>query len=594
MSLVSPSTSAEAADRGDGARTAFPASAASVALGALILFGTCGQQQAATIAAASASRADVAAALAVADHGDTVVIPKGTATWTMSVIVNKAITLKGAGVGETIIVEQLSTDIPMIAFETAAGKAYRVTGIEFHNGTRTTRFNAGIINLEGSSSAVRVDHCKFYELRNISVRFGGYVRGVVDHNQFTADDNTQLIYIWHQSWAGGVWGDKSWSEEIDWGGADAVYIEDNTFVGNDESAGVTDTYGGARLVCRYNHLANGTIASHGTGDGAGRNRGPSQWEIYGNTWSTSPSTSKNAAHIRGGSVRFFLNTINGHTKGLTYHHYRLFSTKGKFGNADGVNAFDIPDLSDGASTPGGAGDGVFASGLAGAGSADLSLVVPGAGWTPGQWVGYIVRVPVASAHPEGIFSSVVTANTSDRITVEASHQPPIEKPFVAGEAFELRRILLALDMIGAGRCDLLTDTSVDPTPVNLNQTREPCYAFLNTINGARHLPTAQAGIVENYHYFNQANAFNGTSGVGVGTFAQMNAITPTLLYVGFWVTDQGEWNSTNGATPDGRLYVWDGNSWELKYTPYAYPHPLVDGSAEPPRAPSNLRVVGNP
>jgi len=82
----------------------------------------------------------------------------------------------------------------------------------------------------------------------------------------------------------------------------------------------------------------------------------------------------------------------------------------------------------------------------------------------------------------------------------------------------------------------------------------------------------------NRDYFEEpSGTFNGTAGVGIGTAAQMNAITPTTTGVGYWVTDEGEWNSTNGATADGRLYRWSGSAWVLNYTPYTYPHPLQSG-----------------
>lgn len=67
--------------------------------------------------------------------------------------------------------------------------------------------------------------------------------------------------------------------------------------------------------------------------------------------------------------------------------------------------------------------------------------------------------------------------------------------------------------------------------------------------------------------------FDGSSGVGIGTRVAMDAIKPTRAKVGFWVTDEGEWNAKNPG-PDGRLYIWNGKAWTLKYTPYAYPHPL--------------------
>lgn len=92
-------------------------------------------------------------------------------------------------------------------------------------------------------------------------------------------------------------------------------------------------------------------------------------------------------------------------------------------------------------------------------------------------------------------------------------------------------------------------------------------------------------------YFKQTvgTTFDGSSGVGVGTKAQMLAITGKKVGVGFWVTDEGEWNSLHNG-PDGQLYVWNGTSWVFKYKPYTYPNPMATGSAPtpvPPPAPSN-------
>ena len=93
-------------------------------------------------------------------------------------------------------------------------------------------------------------------------------------------------------------------------------------------------------------------------------------------------------------------------------------------------------------------------------------------------------------------------------------------------------------------------------------------------------------------YFSQdvlTNAFDGSSGVGIGTFAQMNAITPTQTGVGYWVTDQGNWDA-NLPGASGQLYVWNGSAWAVKYVPYAYPHPLRTGVVALP-APQHLRRV---
>ncbi len=132
---------------------------------------------------------------------------------------------------------------------------------------------------------------------------------------------------------------------------------------------------------------------------------------------------------------------------------------------------------------------------------------------------------------------------------------------------------------------------------------EPFYLFGNRVGVSNWAASNilwgrnMAGVIDpNRDYFDYAPAFNGTGGVGIGTAAQMNAITPTLTKVGFWVTDEGEWNSTNGAIPDGRLYVWNGSAWVLKYTPYTYPHPLrgvlpYDSTYRPKTRAARMRII---
>ncbi|HEU0046994.1 MAG TPA: hypothetical protein VFQ43_05230, partial [Nitrososphaera sp.] len=83
--------------------------------------------EATTVNANSASLSDVAAAIASAADGDTVTIPDGTATWTRTLQVRKAITLQGAGVGVTIIKDSVQKG-RLIDWTLAAGKASRLTG----------------------------------------------------------------------------------------------------------------------------------------------------------------------------------------------------------------------------------------------------------------------------------------------------------------------------------------------------------------------------------------------------------------------------------------------------------------------------------
>lgn len=95
--------------------------------------------------------------------------------------------------------------------------------------------------------------------------------------------------------------------------------------------------------------------------------------------------------------------------------------------------------------------------------------------------------------------------------------------------------------------------------------------------------TVQDLIAADRDYFKhtQGATFDGSTGVGIGTRAQMDAITPSNTGVGFWVTDEGDWDTTLPAGTSGQLYAWSGSAWVLKYVPYVYPHPLRGAVSAP-------------
>jgi len=137
------------------------------------------------------------------------------------------------------------------------------------------------------------------------------------------------------------------------------------------------------------------------------------------------------------------------------------------------------------------------------------------------------------------------------------------------------------DQIGVGK---------DP----LAAASEPLYAWHNLSSGTNWSVTNEmwgtpmSGLINpDRDYFDTATSFNGSSGVGRGTKAQMLAITPSKKGVGYWVTDEGSWRTGYSGT-SGQLYTWTGSAWALKYTPYAYPHPLRTGATV---APSNATTT---
>ena len=93
----------------------------------------------------------------------------------------------------------------------------------------------------------------------------------------------------------------------------------------------------------------------------------------------------------------------------------------------------------------------------------------------------------------------------------------------------------------------------------------------------------------------QSSPFNGTTGTGYGALANRPATcTP---HVGYWATDQGNWNGS-GSGGQGELYICTAaNTWTMSYEPYTYPHPLTaggtTGTGPAPNAPTDLTATVN-
>jgi hypothetical protein len=271
--------------------------------------------RAATWNAASVSQSDVAAAIASAAAGDTVQIPAGTATWSGSVTVNKAITVAGAGTN--------STQISGAGFVLKPGvdKLTRLTGIHFYQSSWTPQY---IVNCVGNCKQFRIDHCKFsrgFHVLNFNPNGGtgatGPAFGVVDHNTFY-NPNVAVFVVDVENGDGQTWGSQAWARPLTPGTTNSVVIEDNVFFTDNEINGSNNNqmlYGfcGGRATFRHNiHTATGSygitsIDAHGEYAAASGLASTVMFEVYSNTFNI--NSIEQIFTLRGGRHIWFDNKI---------------------------------------------------------------------------------------------------------------------------------------------------------------------------------------------------------------------------------------------------------------------------------------------
>lgn len=271
--------------------------------------------QAAVIAAASCSRANVGTAVTSAADGDTVLIPAGTCSWTTELDITKGITLMGSGMDQTILQDNVpktgSNTSSLLGFNVAAPRTFRLTALTIQGAaTDPNIWNKGHVKLDGSSKTFRVDHLKVTNQQTSAIVIDGDLWGVIDHSVFSGSFKYG-IKVMHTKWGGQDFGDGSWSEQLYWGTEKAVYIEDCDFTELDPgfSSSALDGLDGARVVFRYNTLHNQNGTEHGADSGQ-RERGFRSLELYNNTYIFNRAVAF-IQWIRGGTGVVFNNTVTG-------------------------------------------------------------------------------------------------------------------------------------------------------------------------------------------------------------------------------------------------------------------------------------------
>jgi len=586
-----------------------------------------------TFTAASCSQSAVNAIINGPTHtavnGDTINIPAGSCTWTSGITVPNGIGISiiGAGQGVTTITDQLSSGNLFSMAPIYGNATSRISSMTLKPFLPRSGYGSPI-NVIGACTSggcpnLRIDHLTAPSswagigISDDTFAIVSNMFGVADHNMVGdvpgGGNGVDFINVSHGSWQGvGGWGDNSWASPDTFGTAQAFYLENNTFnyaFGTDaDSAG--SSFGGGRYVCRFNTFNNVTTAgaciNHGT-DTTGRTRGARQVEDYDNTGTCSNSTqgcselwgSRSAVGIVFGNT--FTNSGGGFLTGYaSLDAQRRWRPDTPWGACDGTSPWDKNDGT------------IYSSGTIGSvltvGSNYIITDITKS-WTTNQMA--VVGNPYSLVDVTKSFGYEIGASTLNSLTTSNTGSYFGVNVPTAGDSYQIQRSTVCMDQPARGAGLLVTGPSNGLNPVlastgspgSVNEALDPWYEMNDSgpVTLQRTIGSTTLSIIANRDFYsesiNQAaqtsptSPFDGTSGTGHGTLA--NRPTTCTTSVGYWATDQGNWNQS-GSGGQGELFVCTApNTWTLHYTPYSYPHPLIAGgtggsSVNPP---TNLAVI---
>jgi hypothetical protein len=308
----------------------------------LAVSATVSTPEAATIAARSCNATDVQRAVISAQEGDTVAMPAGHCTWTSQIqINNKGITLRGAGIGQTVITNGYSSDEVLRIILQAGDATTHITGFTIDADRRDTGSNGVMLLVGGGSNQFRIHHMEILNLRErgiIIAMDGLEVSGLIDHVRFSmpgARGGSKAISILGT----GPQEHQPFSRPFEPGSSQFIFIEDCTFDFDSRHDGALDAYGGARYVFRHNLVNNTNVEHHGADSGG--YRGVHSFEIYENTFVCSGVCPPQRKHyFRSGSGVIFNNRYSGNYGGMHVTNYRSDESHAPWGRCDGSSPWD--------------------------------------------------------------------------------------------------------------------------------------------------------------------------------------------------------------------------------------------------------------
>ena len=161
--------------------------------------------QAAAVHAASCSAADTEMAMGATRDGDIVVIPSCPAgvSWPSTMTVTKGITIQGAGIGRTVLLDGVfkgnalcAGGGPMLRFLVASPKTWRLSGLTVRGSAPNTAVcQSGHVHVSHTTKAWRIDHVRIENQQTVGIRVTGDTWGLIDHAQFQGVHENGVIVV---------------------------------------------------------------------------------------------------------------------------------------------------------------------------------------------------------------------------------------------------------------------------------------------------------------------------------------------------------------------------------------------------------------
>lgn len=537
--------------------------------------------------------------------GDIIMLPAGTCDWTTQLLTTVGMSLLGAGVATTTIID----DVPkttcvgaasLLRWNTTSTVPMRISSFTIQGSAADTAHCNHHLQFSSFSHAVRIDHITIANQLAGGMIISQDTWGVADHISMcpgTPCSDLVGIKVHHEQYLGDVsgdYGDNSWAQPDCMGAPGTIanptsswcgfYVESSTFnyINNAADGASCDSYG-SRIVIRFDTGMVG-FGNHGL-DTTGRYRSCRYAELYNNT--VNDGVDGTGGHVgtvglwRGGTALVFNNKFQqissstSYVAGLNPINFRDTDSFVPFGYCDGQGQWDNNTGT------------VYASGAAVTGSTTDDLLVSGTPWSSSQWAP-TSSIAYSIVNTTAGWGSIILSSTTNTVVTHGptqgvnGGQNPVHT-WTNGDSFQILSAYPCLDQNGRGQGSYISGTTPSPTGWT-GEAPDPMVAFSNMVGpvGSEVLvdiiQSNSLHVVANRDYYDEAlsgstDNFNGTSGSGVGTLASRPGTCTAGVF--YWATDLGNWNQSGSGGQGEMFKCTSTNTWQLYYVPMTYPHPLV-------------------